>query len=285
VQSDTGLSVASETTDAATASLFGLTNETDFDLANSTSCETPATNQVVFTVAREKTWQTSATRKQTTIEITNTRSLTRKRTIDATGATCENGLPSIPWLTFTSASIQTDIARTHTFTATVPDTLTVRIPATRSATTTLTHTESFTRTALGGGVATFQKSITYSGAHELSLTHKNGSTKTASVRTETIEPIVVTITRQGGVTQSKTLVSGKTQTTNSTSGEIIQQTFANVSYDSPTNCTPTTGTILGTILNADGTTRDTFTIVFSSGSGTLTYASTGETESYSPDCQ
>jgi hypothetical protein len=285
VQSDTGLSVASATTDAATANLFALTNEVEWDLTNSATCETPAINQVVFTVVREKSWQTTETRKQTSVEMTNSRSFTRKRTIDATGATCDNGLPSIPWLTFTSANIQTETTRSHSFTAVVPDALTARIPASRSATTTLTHNEAFTRTALGGGVATFQKSITYSGSHELSLTHKNGSTKSATVNTETLEPIVVMLTRQNGSTQSKTLVSGKTQTTNSTSGEVIQQTFANISYETATNCTPTTGTIAGTILNADGSTRDTFTIVFASGSGTLTYASTGESQSYSPDCQ
>ncbi len=285
VQSDTALSVASETTDAATANLFALTNDSELNLTDSTVCESPTANQVVFTVTREKSWQTSETRRQTAIAITNTRSFTRKRTIDATGVACENGLPSLPWLTFTSANIQTEITRAHSFTATVPDALTPRIPAARSATTTLSHTEALTRTALGGGVATFQKSITYSGSHTLNLSHKNGSTKSATVNTETLEPIVVTITRQNGVAQSKTLVSGKTQTTNTTSGEIIQQTFSNLLYDSPTHCTPTTGTIAGTILGADGSTRDTFALIFASGKGTLTYASTGESESYTPDCQ
>jgi hypothetical protein len=101
---------------------------------------------------------------------------------------------------------------------------------------------------------------------------------------QTLSPIVTTLTFAGATLQSKTVNSGSTKSTNSATGEIIEQTFSALTYSDATSCVPTSGNIAGIIKNADASTRETFTVVFENGKGTLTFASTGESQTYVPEC-
>lgn len=282
-QTNSSLAVASESAEAASANFMQLAANNEAALADSTNCDSSTAGKVIFAVSRSTTWQTTGTRKKISVTSEHNRSLERTRTITAAGATCTNNRPDINWSTTTSATIQTTTKRIYSQTTDVPAALSSRMPASRTTETTLDHNMSISRITSSGGTSTIQKSSTFSASHSFNLAHLNGTARTVTATSKTLEPMIVNMSIANGVVTSKVLVSGKTETNDTTSGDTIQQTFTNLTYENATNCTPSGGTITGILINTNGSTRDSYTITFVGGKGTLTYAS-GDSESYDPDC-
>ena len=297
--------VASEDISAQTES--GLNSVVNLDVSTSTSlafslvgddteseerdCTVAADGTVEVNILRSRDRNITKTKGEASIVINGSRSATITRTWAKTGTTlaCNTELTHI--------DIKPEDLATTTLTTSFSREASQFMEITkgeetktknRSKTSTGTRNITFNASAEADGVVTINKNVVMDITTEFTRLDKDGVSKTVNtnIKTDTDAPLVVEVTRsksdRGWLTRK--IISGKTIGTNGDGGRV-ELVYTNALFTKDGECTPTSGTLEGSIFtSAEGEATKTFTVDFSTTIKTITFSDGSTEEMEITDC-